>query len=130
MARAKRDPRSSGKVDKDMGVLVRERRQELAISQSDLAKHLGISFQQIQKYEKGTNRISAGRLVQIAEALKTPITDFYANETKGKDHKVDTMLNGSLDAGSMKLLRAFSRIQNVTLRRHFVTLIEGIAKVK
>src|SRR5260221_6859515 len=66
-------------IDLKVGELIRLRRQELAMSQTDLAKALGLTFQQIQKYEKGTNRVSASRLSEISEALKAPITFFFSS---------------------------------------------------
>lgn len=63
--------------DKHVGSMVRMRRLELGLSQTKLAGGLGITFQQLQKYEKGTNRISASRLQQIASLLKVPVTFFF-----------------------------------------------------
>ena len=64
-------------VDVDVGATVRAYRLHRKMSQSDLGSHLGITFQQVQKYEKGTNRIGSSRLAQIAAALDTPIAAFY-----------------------------------------------------
>ncbi|HTQ13306.1 MAG TPA: helix-turn-helix transcriptional regulator [Rhizomicrobium sp.] len=64
-------------IDRLVGERVRARRAELGMSQEVLARKLGLSFQQIQKYEKGTNRISAGRLFVIAQALGTPVSRFF-----------------------------------------------------
>lgn len=64
-------------VDYHVGKRVQARRRETGISQTELADCLGVTFQQIQKYEKGRNRISAGRLFHIAEKLKVPVAYFY-----------------------------------------------------
>ncbi|HEY2070970.1 MAG TPA: helix-turn-helix transcriptional regulator [Rhizomicrobium sp.] len=64
-------------IDRLVGVRVRDRRVQLGMSQETLARKLGLSFQQVQKYEKGTNRISAGRLFTIAQTLGTPIGHFF-----------------------------------------------------
>ncbi|WP_142416126.1 helix-turn-helix domain-containing protein [Bartonella massiliensis] len=65
--------------DISIGKRIRQRRIAMGLSQKTLGSHLGVSFQQIQKYEKGFNRVSAGRLQEIANILKVPITFFYAN---------------------------------------------------
>lgn len=64
-------------VDAHVGALVRKRRTELGLSQEKLADAIGLTFQQVQKYEKGTNRISSSRLMQIASALDVPPTYFF-----------------------------------------------------
>jgi transcriptional regulator with XRE-family HTH domain len=71
------EPRSAGKPDIELGKRIRLRRLEQDISQIQLADKLGISFQQVQKYEKGLNRVGAARLQQIATALDVPVTFFY-----------------------------------------------------
>jgi transcriptional regulator with XRE-family HTH domain len=64
-----------------MGKRIRLRRVEIGMSQSDLGDELGVSFQQVQKYEKGVNRVGANRLHQIANALKTDVNFFYGDES-------------------------------------------------
>src|SRR5437588_8826794 len=63
--------------DEEVGRRVRSRRLESRLSQTELADKIGVTFQQVQKYEKGVNRIGAGRLQRIAEALEVPITFFF-----------------------------------------------------
>src|SRR5258708_40354926 len=79
----KHNARAAGITETDMGQRIRLRRVEMNVSQNDLAKKLGVSFQQVQKYEKGVNRVGAARLQQIADALDVPITHFYDNQSKG-----------------------------------------------
>ncbi|WP_208439488.1 helix-turn-helix domain-containing protein [Bartonella grahamii] len=62
-----------------IGKRIRHRRISMGLSQKELGSHLGVSFQQIQKYEKGSNRVSAGRLQEIANILEVPITFFYTD---------------------------------------------------
>lgn len=71
--RGKTDPRSIKDVDRQIGVRIRARRLELGVSQELLARAVGVTFQQIQKYEKGVNRVAASTLVEIARALNSPI---------------------------------------------------------
>jgi transcriptional regulator with XRE-family HTH domain len=77
--RAVKDPRvaMAHDVDKYVGARVRERRRALDISQIKLGLKLGLTFQQVQKYERGSNRISASKLFQIAEVLQVPIEWFF-----------------------------------------------------
>lgn len=70
--------RSTTKIDTAIGAKVRSRRLEIGMSQERLAELLGITFQQVQKYEKGVNRIAASRLYYIAQALEMPVADFYS----------------------------------------------------
>src|SRR5215207_9178277 len=78
---AAQHPRSVDTWHVEIGRLVRAQRQQLRLSQSDLAERIGVTFQQVQKYENGKNRISTGRLTRIAEALDVPPTFFFARET-------------------------------------------------
>ena len=72
------------KYDHELGKRIRLRRVEQKLSQSDLADRLGVSFQQVQKYEKGVNRVGAARLQQIATALDVPVTFFFDDDGLGK----------------------------------------------
>ena len=117
--------RSAGKPDIEMGKKIRLRRVEQRISQSDLREKLGVSFQQVQKYEKGVNRVGASRLQQIAAALDVPVTFFYDSDTKTRE--VESLL--FLDSAfSLRLLRAYSRIKSQAVQRQLVTLMEAIAE--
>ena len=117
-------PRSTGKSDIELGRRIRLRRVELEISQSELAEKLGVSFQQVQKYEKGLNRVGAHRLQQTATALDVPITFFYDGD--GKSREVESLL--FLDSSfSLRLLRAYTKIKDQTVQRQLVSLIESIA---
>jgi transcriptional regulator with XRE-family HTH domain len=123
-----KNQRSTGKYDHEFGKRIRLRRVELDISQSDLADKLGVSFQQVQKYEKGVNRVGASRLQQIATALDVPVTFFYGSQTRGAK-EVDSLL--FLDSSfSLRLLRAYASVKNQNVQRQFVSLIESIAANK
>jgi transcriptional regulator with XRE-family HTH domain len=127
MAKAKRkiDARTRTAADVTIGQRVRTRRLERELSQDALAQTLGISFQQVQKYEKGANRITMSRLEQIAKALDVPITYFYGDDPMRKT-EVTTLLSGQ-DAATMRLLRAFTGMKNREVARGMVTLAELIA---
>lgn len=116
--------RSAGEPDIELGKRIRLRRVERKISQADLGEQLGVSFQQVQKYEKGVNRVGAARLQQIATALGVPVTFFYDGDTKNRE--VESLL--FLDSAfSLRLLRAYSRIKDQAVQRQLVALMEAIA---
>ncbi|WP_172841932.1 helix-turn-helix domain-containing protein [Bradyrhizobium lablabi] len=73
-------PRSSSAVDKYIGARMRGRRLALSISQEQLGRKLGVSFQQIQKYESGKNRVSAARLFEICKALNVPLSSMFEHD--------------------------------------------------
>jgi transcriptional regulator with XRE-family HTH domain len=76
MPKPRRNP-TSGRIDDHIGALIRARRTMLGLSQQQFAKRIGLTYQQTHKYEHGINRVSAGRLYEIARALDVPITYFY-----------------------------------------------------
>jgi transcriptional regulator with XRE-family HTH domain len=121
---ANKNQRSAGKPDVELGKRIRLRRVEQHISQTELGDKLGVSFQQVQKYEKGVNRVGAARLQQIATALDVPITFFYSGD--GKAREVESLL--FIDSSfSLRLLRAYSKMKDQAVQRQFVSLIESIA---
>ena len=124
------NPRATGKIDKDLGQRIRLRRVEMMLSQGKLAAKLGVSFQQIQKYEQGANRVGAARLSQIAETLGVPVSFFYdSGLNNAKRGEVESLL--FMDANfSLRLLRAYRAIKDVRLRRRFVTLAEALAGIE
>ena len=123
--------RSTGKHDFELGMRIRLRRVEMKISQSELADKIGVTFQQVQKYEKGVNRVGAARLQQIATALDVPVTFFFDDDGLGKrasdgKREVESLL--FLDSSfSLRLLRAYASVKNQKVQRQFVSLIESIA---
>ena len=113
-------------IDIHVGSRIRLRRTMLGMSQEKLGEALGITFQQIQKYEKGTNRISAGRLQRIAAILEVPVSVFFADANPpagGAESLFDLVDTGS----ALRLLRAYSRIPNPALKLALTTLAEEIA---
>lgn len=73
-------------VDVYVGARLRARRAELGLSQEKLAEKVGLTFQQVQKYERGSNRVAAGRLYQFAQVLGTPITYFFPDDPQQLEH--------------------------------------------
>jgi transcriptional regulator with XRE-family HTH domain len=79
----------TGSVDLHVGLKIRDRRRELRLSQTDLGREVGVSFQQLQKYENGKNRVGASRLAAIAKALKVPVAYFFPVDETGEPTEVD-----------------------------------------
>jgi transcriptional regulator with XRE-family HTH domain len=117
--------------DVETGRKIRALRLERGLSQSDLATGIGLTFQQVQKYEKGANRVSAGRLQRVADLLNVPVTFFYsgmgANPKKNEQRNSLVFLQTK---GAIRLLRAYSVIGSRTAKYALVTLAEGLAQAK
>ena len=122
-------------VDKHVGQRVRMRRLILGMSQTNLGDALGITFQQVQKYEKGANRISAGRLQHISKTFQVPVEFFFegAPDVRGQ-HSAQTdapspqfVSDYLATSDGRRLTKAFMQIPNARLRRSIVGLVEEIA---
>jgi transcriptional regulator with XRE-family HTH domain len=122
-------------IDKHVGSRVRMRRMMLAMSQEKLGDALGLTFQQVQKYEKGTNRIGASRLQQIANILQVPVEFFFEGAPNlqalgpgAKDAPSTAYVSDFLATSEgLSLTKAFTRIKEPKLRRRIVDLVEEIA---
>jgi transcriptional regulator with XRE-family HTH domain len=117
-----------------LGRRIRACRLELGLSQTQLGKRLGVSFQQIQKYEAGVNNVSSGRLEQISDLFEVPITFFYdSNGVKrtGRAGITETALFDLLQRrDTFRVAKAFDRLPSRRLRHGLVRLIEKIAGVE
>ncbi len=122
-------PKAPSEIDADVGEKIRARRLARGWSQTQLANALGITFQQVQKYEKGANRVSSGRLSQIAKALDAPVTFFFAGQHGQpiESSEANATLVVLKTPGIVQLLRAFSGIQGRSVRAAFVQLAESAA---
>ena len=119
-------------VDKEVGARLRTRRNMLRITQQRLGSEIGISFQQVQKYEKGINRIGASRLRQIAIVLDVPVEYFFDGALIQKDRELDNPMADVSDfiasSDGTTLLRSFAKIANPIVRRRLVNLVEALAE--
>jgi transcriptional regulator with XRE-family HTH domain len=121
-------------IDQQVGSRVRLRRLMLKLSQTDLADGLGLTFQQVQKYEKGMNRIGAGRLHQIAHILQVPVTFFFETpspnppSTVAQDQSLANLNDFMATRDGLTLAKAFMRIGDTKLRRRIVDLVEEIER--
>jgi transcriptional regulator with XRE-family HTH domain len=115
------------RLDQEVGARIRFQRLSVGMSQEKLADLLGITFQQIQKYEKGANRIGAGRLLEISRALGVPITFFYEDHMASEDEPEEPSALQRLLATreGMALAQAFVRIENQALRQGLIVLAQA-----
>jgi transcriptional regulator with XRE-family HTH domain len=122
-------------IDKYVGSRVRMRRMMLGMSQEKLGNALGLTFQQVQKYEKGTNRIGASRLQQISNILQVPVSFFFegAPEASARSDEFSEapsplyVADFLATSDGLALTRAFMRIEDSKLRRKIVELVEQMA---
>jgi transcriptional regulator with XRE-family HTH domain len=123
--------RSPTAADSEVGESIRAHRLIAGMSQTDLAKKLGVSFQQVQKYEKGTNRVGAGRLPLIAGIFNIPISALFnahAETSAGKGKASMAPVKLITDPNVLKLLTAYADITDRAIRRCLAELVERIAK--
>ena len=130
-----RGSRRANPVDVHVGSRVRLRRMLLGMSQEKLGEHLGLTFQQVQKYEKGINRIGASRLFDLSQVLGVPVQFFYEElavagagaagfgERPAESYAVEFL--GSREG--LELNKAFARITDAKVRRSIVDLVRAFA---
>jgi transcriptional regulator with XRE-family HTH domain len=120
--------RRAGAEDLEIGRKIRALRLERGLSQSGLADGIGLTFQQVQKYEKGANRVSAGRLQQIADMLHVPVTFFYSG-MGARAKKSEAQPSGLAflqTKGALRLMRAYTEITSRTTKYALVVLAESL----
>lgn len=123
--------------DAEVGRRVRSRRLECRLSQTELADRIGVTFQQVQKYEKGVNRIGAGRLQRIAEALEVPISFFFGGAAAGPTSPAREATAGTESvfgflqtSGSVRIVKAFHKIKSRKARQLLVEMAEELAEAE
>ena len=123
-------------IDRHVGSRVRMRRMMLGMSQTKLGDALGITFQQVQKYEKGTNRVGASRLQHISDVLQVPVAFFFEGAPHqpgqpkglGETPSLAYVFDFLATSDGLALTKAFMRIKEPKLRRRIVDLVEEIAE--
>jgi transcriptional regulator with XRE-family HTH domain len=123
------DERVAGDVDRKLGERVRARRLEISMSQERLADLLGVTFQQVQKYEKGINRIAASRLLDCARALEMPVADFFEGLDRTRSAGKEEARTEDLLAkpSVVELQRLFISIESSKVRRRVIELVRAMA---
>ena len=127
------DERAANAVDRRLGQRVRTRRLEIGMSQEKLAEILGVTFQQVQKYEKGVNRIAASRLFDISGALDMSIAKFFegigGGRAKGIAEDQEGFVHDALATPEgMQLVSLFASIKSQKVRRRVVELVRALAE--
>ncbi len=123
-------------IDRAVGHNIRFRRLAHGMAQAELGRRLGLSFQQVQKYEKGINRVGSGRLLRIARIFEVPIASFYEGAegrklrtpgTAPDSPPVPSALALIADREPFRLVQAFAKVRDRGMRRAIVVLVEKAA---
>ena len=132
---SKHAPRSPNPIDIHVGTRVRLRRQVLKMSQEKLGDQLGVTFQQVQKYERGANRVGASRLWKMSQVLDVPVGFFYdgLDEMGGsnefaEDDQMPIVYDFINSTDGVNLAKAVSQIKNKAVRRQILELARSLAK--
>jgi transcriptional regulator with XRE-family HTH domain len=123
--------------DHHLGARIRELRERAKISQLELGRRLGVTFQQVQKYENGSNRVSASKLFRLAELLGVEVSHFYENFEKGEvpeplviseaDERRRALLKFADSAEGLALLNAYLTISDKKVRARMLTLMRSVS---
>jgi transcriptional regulator with XRE-family HTH domain len=120
-------------IDAQVGNRIRLRRMLIGMSQERLGELLGLTFQQVQKYEKGVNRVGAGRLFQVAQILGVPISYFYEGVVNELGHSKNATVTPPVmeflaSGEGLQLSLAFMRIQDPKVRKRVIDLVKSLAE--
>jgi transcriptional regulator with XRE-family HTH domain len=119
-------------IDQHVGARLRLRRSLLEMSQSQLGERLGVTFQQIQKYERGTNRIGASRLFNVSRVMEVPVAYFFEGLDEGgapelQSDDSDTLYDFIASPDGLALASAFASIKDQTVRRRVIDLLRSLS---
>ncbi|HEV3184428.1 MAG TPA: helix-turn-helix transcriptional regulator [Xanthobacteraceae bacterium] len=117
-------------IDVEVGQRIRIQRLAAGLSQSELAERIGVTFQQVQKYEKGTNRVGAGRLTKIARVLNVPVGSFFDGRDQIEQvtqQGMESPLAAMAQPYAYRLMRAYAAISDPDLRLTIVDFVERAA---
>ena len=126
---AKRSRAQANTVDTHVGQRIRDKRNERGMSQTEVANALGVTFQQVQKYERGTNRVGASRLFDLSRILSVPIQYFFAglNNQSTPIEKEDDNVIHLMKPDTVELVEAYYKIENPQVRRLILSTIRSIS---
>jgi transcriptional regulator with XRE-family HTH domain len=125
--------RAPNPIDRHVGLRIRMRRKELGISQERLAESIGLTFQQVQKYERAANRVSASKLWEMSRALNTSIAYFYEGlsdtpEPAGSNQPRETVQDFLMTSEGLELASSFPKIPHGRLRRKILDLVRVMSE--
>ena len=118
--------RKSGPLDVMVGTRIRMLRANRGMSQTMLAERIGVTFQQVQKYERGANRVGASRLSQIASVLGVSVGDLFESSGAGSPG-LNSPVRLLAEPGALRVLKAYARTTSPRVRLHIAKLVESIA---
>ena len=127
---ATKTPRTASATDIAVGQRIRIARINKGMSQTQLGRAVGVSFQQLQKYEKGVNRVGAGRLRLISEKLDVPIGAFFSDASAESGGDLQMPLDLLVDHRTIRLLKAFNRLSDGQLKQAILNLVELSAEAR
>jgi transcriptional regulator with XRE-family HTH domain len=119
---------NAAELEVQIGERIRSRRIRAGVSQENLGKPLGITFQQIQKYEKGTNRVSAGRLLKIAEVLECDVMDFFEGLRDNRTRAAAEFSQFLSTKEGIAIVEAMVKIKTQEMRRTVIDIAEKLGK--
>ena len=126
---AKRSLAQANTVDTYVGQRIRDKRNERGMSQTEVANAIGVTFQQVQKYERGTNRVGASRLFDLSRILSVPIQYFFAglnNQSTPIEKKDDNVIH-LMKPDTVELVEAYYKVENLQVRRQILSTIRSIS---
>ncbi len=126
---AKRSLAQAITVDTYVGQRIRDKRNERGMSQTEVANAIGVTFQQVQKYERGTNRVGASRLFDLSRILSVPIQYFFAglNNQSTPIEKEDDNVIHLMKPDTVELVEAYYKVENLQVRRQILSTIRSIS---
>jgi transcriptional regulator with XRE-family HTH domain len=114
------------RIDRHVGERIRSRRAELGLTQEQLAEALNVSYQQIQKYETGANRISAGRIFELARKLDVDLSYFFEGLPVDAPAEQPPLEHGGRQRSAIELVRKFAQIEDASVRAAIAGLVKAI----
>ena len=126
---AKRSLAQANTVDTYVGQRIRDKRNERGMSQTEVANALGVTFQQVQKYERGTNRVGASRLFDLSRILSVPVQYFFEglNNQPTPIEKEDDNVIHLMKPDTVELVEAYYKVENPQVRRLILSTIRSIS---
>ena len=126
---ANRSLAQANTVDTYVGQRIRDKRNERGMSQTEVANAIGVTFQQVQKYERGTNRVGASRLFDLSRILSVPIQYFFAglNNQSTPIEKEDDNVIHLMKPDTVELVEAYYKVENLQVRRQILSTIRSIS---
>ena len=128
-AAAKRSRAQAKTVDTHVGQRIRDKRNERGMSQTEVANALGVTFQQVQKYERGTNRVGASRLFDLSRILSVPVQYFFEdleNQPTPIEEEDDNVIR-LMKSDTVELVEAYYKVENPQVRRQILSTIRSIS---